>query len=259
MSVLNGNGQTGSASNAAYELGQRGYQVVYPSNAADRNAPNFKYFHTMVYFDPRQRESKISAQKVANLFGDALVQQLPTSLRGKAQRAMVTVVVGSTYHGTLAPAPADTTPKKQPPHVRTDPAQTLSLLKGVRRSVHFPLMVPNTVEASSYADTEAPIRVYPITNGQKAVRLTFLDSQELAGYWGIEETSWQDAPVLQQPSFKHTIGGRKYDFYYSGPHRHMVVLRTPKASYWVVNTLDDTLSNETMIEIAKGLRPLSRR
>jgi hypothetical protein len=39
----------------------------------------------------------------------------------------------------------------------------------------------------------------------------------------------------------------------------MVVLRTPKASYWVVNTLTDTLSNETMIEIAKGLKPLSRR
>ena len=259
MSVLNGNGQTGSASNAAYELGQRGYQIVYPANAADRNAPSFDYFHTMVYFDPRQRASKVSAQKVADLFGDADVKKLPAALRAKAQRAMVTVVVGSTYHGTLAPAPADTTPKKQPPHVRTDPAQTLSLLRGVRRKVHFPLMVPRTVEASSYADHEEPIRVYPITNGQKAVRLTFLDSQELAGYWGIEETSWQDAPVLQQPSFRHTIGGRKYDFYYSGPHLHMVVLRTPKASYWVVNTLDDTLSNESMIEIAKGLTPLSRR
>ena len=117
-------------------------------------------------------------------------------------------------------------------------------------------MVPNTVEASSYADQEEPIRVYPITNGQKAVRLTFLDNMELAGYWGIEETSWNDAPVLQQPNFKHTIGGRKYDFYYSGPNLHMVVLRMPKASYWVVNTLTDTLSNETMIEIAKNLKPL---
>ena len=36
----------------------------------------------------------------------------------------------------------------------------------------------------------------------------------------------------------------------------MVVLRTPKASYWVVNTLLDRLSNETMLAIAKGLRPL---
>jgi hypothetical protein len=34
------------------------------------------------------------------------------------------------------------------------------------------------------------------------------------------------------------------------------VLRTKDASYWVVNTLLDKLSNETMIAIAKGLRPV---
>jgi hypothetical protein len=37
----------------------------------------------------------------------------------------------------------------------------------------------------------------------------------------------------------------------------MVVLRTPKATYWVVNTVLDSLSNETMLAIAKGLKPLS--
>jgi hypothetical protein len=35
-----------------------------------------------------------------------------------------------------------------------------------------------------------------------------------------------------------------------------VVLRTPEANYWVVNTLRDSLSNETMLSIARGLRPL---
>jgi len=36
----------------------------------------------------------------------------------------------------------------------------------------------------------------------------------------------------------------------------MIVLRKGDASYWVVNTLLDSLSNETMIAIAKGLQPL---
>ncbi|MFL6007087.1 MAG: LCP family protein [Gaiellaceae bacterium] len=259
ISVLNGNGVTGSATSAANELAQRGYQIVYPANAADRNAPNFKYFHTIVYFDKRQATSSVAARKVADLFGDADVQRLPASLRQKAQHALVTVVVGSTFHGTLAPAPVDKTPKKQPPHIRSDPGQTLSMLKRVRRKVDFPLMVPHTLEDSSYADREVPIRVYSPKKGERAVRLTFLDSMELSGYWGIEETSWDGAPALQQPNFKHRIKGREFDFYYDGPHLHMVVLKTPKASYWVVNTLTDTLSNETMIEIAKGLRPLPRR
>jgi hypothetical protein len=38
----------------------------------------------------------------------------------------------------------------------------------------------------------------------------------------------------------------------------MVVLRAGGATYWVVNTLLDTLSNETMLEIAKGLRPMHK-
>jgi len=259
ISVLNGNGVTGSATSAANELAQRGYQIVYPANAADRNAPNFKYFHTIVYFDKRQATSHVAARKVADLFGDADVQRLPASLRHKAQHALVTVVVGSTFHGTLAPAPVDKTPKKQPPHIRSDPGQTLSMLRRARRKVDFPLMVPHTLEDSSYADRELPIRVYAPKKGERAVRLTFLDSMEIAGYWGIEETSWDGAPALQQPNFKHRIKGREFDFYYDGPHLHMVVLKTPKASYWVVNTLTDTLSNETMIAIAKGLKPLPRR
>jgi hypothetical protein len=38
----------------------------------------------------------------------------------------------------------------------------------------------------------------------------------------------------------------------------MVVLRTEKAHYWVVNTLLDRMSNETMLAIAKGLHPLGK-
>ena len=37
--VLNGNGVTGSASNASYELSQRRYRVVVPPDPLDRNAP----------------------------------------------------------------------------------------------------------------------------------------------------------------------------------------------------------------------------
>ena len=39
----------------------------------------------------------------------------------------------------------------------------------------------------------------------------------------------------------------------------MVVLRDGDRSYWVVNTLNDDLSNETMLAIARGLKPLKRR
>ena len=52
------------------------------------------------------------------------------------------------------------------------------------------------------------------------------------------------------------LGGRSYDFYYNGPKLHMIVLHEHGGTYWVVNSLLDNISNETMIAIAKGLRPL---
>jgi hypothetical protein len=90
------------------------------------------------------------------------------------------------------------------------------------------------------------------------VRLTFLSGAEIAGYWGIEMTAWDDAPALQQPNVEQVIKGRHYNLYYNGPHLHMVALRANGATYWVVNTLLDTLSNESMLAIAKGLKPLTK-
>jgi hypothetical protein len=54
------------------------------------------------------------------------------------------------------------------------------------------------------------------------------------------------------------LGGRTFDLYTVGGHIHMVVLRQGGASYWVINTLRDELSNETMLAVAKGLRPLGK-
>jgi len=69
--VLNGNGVAGSAANAAYELGQRGYKIVLPPTGQPQNAPNFQYFRTTVYYDTAQPRSKAAAGALANLFGDA--------------------------------------------------------------------------------------------------------------------------------------------------------------------------------------------
>jgi hypothetical protein len=62
--------------------------------------------------------------------------------------------------------------------------------------------------------------------------------------------------VLADKRLTRRIGGRVYDLHYNGPKLHMVVLNTSKARYWVVNTLLDRISNETMLAIAKGLKPL---
>ena len=255
--VLNGNGIAGSAANAAYELGRRGYDIVLPATGTPQNAPRFNYFRTTVYFDRSQPRAKAAAQRLGNLFGDAAVTALPAGdLTSLANGAMATVVVGQNFHGTLAPAPVDKTPKKQAPQVTANAAMTRSHLLSVRRRVPFQLQYPRLVERTSRLDLEAPIRVHTIKKGHNAVRLTFRTGAN--EYWGIEQTDWTDAPVLADASFLHRIRGREFRLYYSGAHLHMVVLRESGATYWVVNTVLDSLSNETMLAIARGLAPLPK-
>ena len=148
------------------------------------------------------------------------------------------------------------TPKRQPVNVAPNAAATLPYLRSVRRRVPFRLEVPRLIESSSRPEPLAPIRLYRPVKGHKAIRLTF--ESGATEYWGIEETDWNDAPVLTDPNFSQTIRGRHYDFYFSGPHLHMIVLKQNGATYWVINTIVDSLSNETMIAIAKGLTPIGR-
>jgi len=254
--VLNGNGVAGSAANAAYELGQRGYDIVLPATGKPQNAPRFNYFRTTVYYDPARPKAKAAATRIGDLFGDADVVALSAKLAPLANGAMATVVVGQNFHGTLAPAPVDKTPKKQAPQVTLNPSLMRSQLLSVRRRVPFRLELPRFVANFSKPEFDAPIRVYNVKKGYRAVRMTFATG--LNEYWGIQETNWDEAPALADASFVHRIHGREFSLYYSGPRLHMVVLRENGATYWVVNTILDSLSNETMLAIARGLQPLPK-
>ena len=256
VTVLNGNGVTGSASTAGYLLGQRGYELVTPPNGLPANAPRFDYFRTQVYFTPGRRGAQEAARRVANLFASAEVARLPAEVASLRNDAMLTVVVGQTFHGSLAAAPVDQTPRRERPSVTSGPSASRDLLRERRERVDFPLMVPTVIERSSWTDRTMPVRMYWIDEGRKhkAVRLVYRTSSN--EYWGVQMTNWADAPALSDRSHTRRIGGRVYDLYYDGPKLHMVVLKTPRAQYWVINTLLDRLSNETMLAIAKGLRPL---
>jgi LCP family protein required for cell wall assembly len=268
VTLLNGYVLPGAAAEAKYLLSQRGYATLDLPPSATGNAPWADQFHTNVYFDPAKKRARAAALQLAKLFGAAetvpyvrparctgapISQPRACLVRPLANGAMLTVVVGQTFHNSLPTAPAREELQRTPPLVTRDRAATVGLVRAEKRKVPFKLMVPSVIERSSVPDGTVPIRAYPIADGYHAVRLVFRRGLE---YWGVEETDWPDAPVLSSRNLRRSINGRRYDFYYSGSKLHMVVLRQNGATYWVVNTLLDSLSNETMIAIAKGLQPL---
>ncbi len=261
VTVLNGNGVAAAAANASYLLGQHGYQTLIPPNGLKADAPK-REFHTKVYYDPAQKGSEAAAKAMQKLLQPADVAKLPRrhDLLALDPGSMLVVVLGQTFHGTIAPVPIRVVPTHQPAEVRYDASYGADLLRAVKSKLRFPLETPTVLEKSSYPDTQPGDKASHIywidgRGKHKAVRLVFRTGS--SEYWGIQETDWADAPALADRSFRHSLGGREFDLYYSGSHLHMVVLRANGASYWVVNTLLDSLSNETMLAIAKGLKPLT--
>jgi LCP family protein required for cell wall assembly len=260
--VLNGNGVGGSAANASYLLRRKGYVTVLPPGNTSPNAPTENYFHSAIFYDRHQKGALDAARALAKLFVPANVGPLPKNakLRALDPGAMVVAVVGSTFHNQLVTqAPPPPQPQHVPPNVRHDGTTGLGLISRYKKKVPFTLEVPTVLESSSYPDDQygdKAARLYWIDkrHHEKAVRLVFKTG---AGeYWGIEETNMPNPPVLADKSFEHNIKGREFSLYYSGSNLHMIVLRVHDKSYWVVNTLLDSLSNETMIAIAAGLKPL---
>jgi LCP family protein required for cell wall assembly len=257
--VLNGNGVAGAAADAKYRLLQRGYRMLAPPYGQAANAPS-KVFHTKIYYEPWSKRGKAAAGSLAQVMAPADTGVLPRELRGLCGGGtMLCIVVGVTYHNSLTPVPQQPTIKHQAPSVFYARSTSEPLVREAQRHVPFQLLVPDVLDSSSVPDTyggDPPMRVYFINDRSKAVRLIYRRPSS-NDYWGVEETNWTDAPVLAEKNFHRVIGGRSYSFYYHGAHLHMVVLQIGGTSYWVVNTLADSLSNETMIAIAKGLQPLN--
>jgi LCP family protein required for cell wall assembly len=249
VTVLNGNGQAGAAAATGQQLAQRGYRIV---SGGDGNAPSWEYLRTEVYYQATP-ESRAAARKLADLFADARVAPLQPEIAPLSNDAMVTVILGQSFAGAVAAAPVDRTPERQPPQVYRD-SSAVSVLNGVKRRVPFTTYAPTVMAQGFRLDTTTPVRVYKLGESN-SIRLTYTNGID---YFGIQQTNWKDAPALGDPNDVTKLKGRTYRLYYNGPHLHMVVLEAEGATYWVTNTLLDKLSNETMLEIAKGLRPLSR-
>jgi LCP family protein required for cell wall assembly len=243
IEVLNGNGIAGAADDAAYRLSQREYQVVNGGNA-----DNFDYFESVILYDPAVPEAEAAANRLGDLFGDAQVEEVSSRVE---LTTMLRVIVGQTFRGTLTPLPQDTTPQHEPPMVTGETAAG-PYVRAARRKVDFDLLQPTVREETSSLDTTEPARAYRIGD-HDAFRLVYRTGAN--EYWGIQQVGWEDPPILDGASVAQTIKGRQYSLYFAGAKLHMVAFQENGASYWVVNTLLNRLSNETMLAIARGLRP----
>jgi LCP family protein required for cell wall assembly len=139
------------------------------------------------------------------------------------------------------------------------------LAKGIRaRDVKLPIYYPTLLETGS--DYAQKPRVYKINgtgegsppNGERAAYKWVFSRPMLGEYYGLMATRWMNPPLLKNPSEEREIDGRTYKLFYDGDRLRIVAWQTGQGSFWVSNTLIQSLSDREMIEIAKGMAELPR-
>jgi hypothetical protein len=121
--------------------------------------------------------------------------------------------------------------------------------------VGFPVYYPRKlVKGSSYAE-DVP-RTYTITGTDdrryRAYKMVVFTGF-IGEYYGLQGTSWRDPPILEHASEKRKIRGREYLLFYNGDRLRMVGWKTDRGSYWISNTLLQTLSAKEMLGVARSL------
>jgi polyisoprenyl-teichoic acid--peptidoglycan teichoic acid transferase len=118
--------------------------------------------------------------------------------------------------------------------------------------VYFPTLLLNSSEFAY------PPRVYKLrdTDGKRhgAYRFVMRRTNANGEYYGLQGTTWKNPPILDDPTEKRTIKGRTYELHFAGDRLRLVAWRTPKAAYWISNTLLQTLTKRQMMAIARSTR-----
>jgi polyisoprenyl-teichoic acid--peptidoglycan teichoic acid transferase len=126
----------------------------------------------------------------------------------------------------------------------------------------FPLYYPTQVPANAIVDSTVleASRSFLIDGpgddvyrGYKFV-LGIPGSAGFPEYFGVSGTDWENPPILENPSETREFNGREYQLHYDGDRLRLVGWKTNKASYWVNNTLLQTLEEGEMLAIAQSLR-----
>jgi LCP family protein required for cell wall assembly len=143
-----------------------------------------------------------------------------------------------------------------PPGVINDRTAAENLVAKASSQLSFPVYYARARLARGGYSTDGSPRVYDIYDRHhtrhRAYRIvvnTGLDGQ----YYGIQGMDWKSPPILDDPSAQLKVAGRKYQLFYDGNRLRLVAWRTPRAVYWVSNSLSETLSNKQMLAIARSL------
>jgi LCP family protein required for cell wall assembly len=138
------------------------------------------------------------------------------------------------------------------------PGSFLDHARSAAPNLPFPLEYPRL--RSSYAGASPDtLRTYAIRDPQGRVHPAYViavDSAPLGEFYDVQGTTWADPPLLSNPDQTVHIGARTYGLFYAGEEIRTIAWRDGNATYWIQNTLTNSVQPREMLALAAQTQPV---
>lgn len=243
VTVHNASGVAGLTDNAIAQLKNLRYKVRKGADAAE-----FPGSVTVIYA-PKGLASQ--AKTLAAMIPGAkvkTVQRVPGRLDG------IRIFVTSSFDGALDVTQTSSTGTTQY-YLQKGANYDVAGWKALQRTTKVRLERPTAWSPSFVYDEYYAYRL-TTAEGKKYAAAVAVVKTPRWGYWSIQAMRWLNPPAIQNPSSKEIVNGVEYLHFYEGNRLHMVAWKRNKTLYWVLNTLDNQLSNDLMRDLALSFKPV---
>ena len=126
--------------------------------------------------------------------------------------------------------------------------------------VFYPTRLPSGahyVETDPYEHVVDP-RVYRFKDdgGDRHVAykmVAVMEEPDGYHYFGVQGIrGWEDPPILDNPSVSEEIHGREYEIFVDSGRIKLIAWHRGENTYWIANDLEQSLSNEQMVGMARS-------
>ena len=241
VTVYNGSGIPGLSTSAADQLAALGYRAE-----AGADAPEFPGTVTVVY---APRSLSAPAQLIGDMFWPSDVRLMD---RAPGVADGISVFVTSSFDGTLALPQGALQPQQT---LQKNARYDAAAWKAFAAQTPLHLEMPTAWSPGFVYDE---LRAYSIktTEGKRSAAAVAVVGTPMGGYWNIQAMRWMDPPAIQNPNSTQVVAGQEYMLFYQADHLHMVAWKRNNTLYWVLNTLDNQLSNDLMMGLATSFKPV---
>jgi len=241
VDVYNASGIAGMSRKAADQLTALGYRTRIGADA-----PEFPGTVSVIY---APKSLAVPARLIGELFWPSdvrLVDRAPGVDDG------ISVFVTSSFDGTVEVPQEQQEPQQT---LQKDQSYDAAAWQAFDKTTPLHLEMPTAWSPGFTYDQFRSYRIETI-RGRRSPAAVAVVSTPSGGYWSIQALRWLDPPAIADPNSTQTLGGTKYMLFYQADHLHMVAWRRHGTLYWIINSLDNELSNDLMMGLATSFEPV---